>query len=191
MVVFGKMERKIQSIDAASVARICSGQVIVDLASVVKELVENALVMRGFEAVAACALLPAWRNIVGECSNVVLLTSNDRAMLAFCCGAGCTCHLGGNPAKEPRRGVDRSHRQRYGVCVSWVDATALSHLREDPCAGDGISPDNYEGIAMKYHTSKLERFDDLTSVNTFGFRYGVVVCSGILSFVLASSCYGD
>ena len=40
------MDRRIQSIDPTSVARICSGQVIVDLASVVKELVENALVSR-------------------------------------------------------------------------------------------------------------------------------------------------
>jgi DNA mismatch repair protein PMS2 len=33
----------IQAIDKASVAKICSGQVILDLATAVKELVENAL----------------------------------------------------------------------------------------------------------------------------------------------------
>jgi DNA mismatch repair protein PMS2 len=35
---------RIEAIDKKSVARICSGQVVVDLASAVKELVENALV---------------------------------------------------------------------------------------------------------------------------------------------------
>jgi DNA mismatch repair protein PMS2 len=35
--------RVIQAIDKASVAKICSGQVILDLATAVKELVENAL----------------------------------------------------------------------------------------------------------------------------------------------------
>ena len=35
--------RSIQSIDKATVHRICSGQVVLDLATAVKELVENAL----------------------------------------------------------------------------------------------------------------------------------------------------
>lgn len=35
--------RVIQAIDKASVAKICSGQVVLDLATAVKELVENAL----------------------------------------------------------------------------------------------------------------------------------------------------
>ena len=36
-------QAKIQAIDKSTVHRICSGQVILDLATAVKELVENAL----------------------------------------------------------------------------------------------------------------------------------------------------
>ena len=42
-VVAGAHPRAIRPIDAAAVHRICSGQVVLDLASCVKELVENAL----------------------------------------------------------------------------------------------------------------------------------------------------
>ena len=37
------MSATIRAIDAASVHRICSGQVVVDLATAAKELVENAV----------------------------------------------------------------------------------------------------------------------------------------------------
>jgi DNA mismatch repair protein PMS2 len=37
------MSGRVQQIDAASVHRICSGQVVVDLATATKELLENAL----------------------------------------------------------------------------------------------------------------------------------------------------
>lgn len=36
--------------------------------------------------------------------------------------------------------------------------------------GSGITPDNYESIALKHWTSKLATYDDLDSVTTFGFR---------------------
>ncbi|CDO74646.1 hypothetical protein BN946_scf184944.g5 [Trametes cinnabarina] len=36
--------------------------------------------------------------------------------------------------------------------------------------GSGISPDDYDSIALKHHTSKLSSFTDLQSVTTFGFR---------------------
>ncbi|KAL9000390.1 MAG: hypothetical protein Q9169_000907 [Polycauliona sp. 2 TL-2023] len=36
--------------------------------------------------------------------------------------------------------------------------------------GDGISTENYETVALKHHTSKLSTFDDLCSLQTFGFR---------------------
>lgn len=36
--------------------------------------------------------------------------------------------------------------------------------------GGGISPDNYETLALKHYTSKLSTYEDLTSLETFGFR---------------------
>lgn len=36
--------------------------------------------------------------------------------------------------------------------------------------GSGIDPDNYEALAIKHCTSKLEKFSDLMSVQSFGFR---------------------
>lgn len=39
----GSAQPSIKSIDKASVHRICSGQVILDLATCVKELIENSL----------------------------------------------------------------------------------------------------------------------------------------------------
>lgn len=36
--------------------------------------------------------------------------------------------------------------------------------------GSGISPDDYETIALKHYTSKLSTYADLSSLRTFGFR---------------------
>lgn len=36
--------------------------------------------------------------------------------------------------------------------------------------GSGISPEDYETIALKHYTSKLSTYDDLSSLQTFGFR---------------------
>lgn len=36
--------------------------------------------------------------------------------------------------------------------------------------GSGISSDNYETIALKHYTSKLATYQDLSSIETFGFR---------------------
>ncbi|KAL8691539.1 MAG: hypothetical protein Q9218_003263, partial [Villophora microphyllina] len=36
--------------------------------------------------------------------------------------------------------------------------------------GSGISKENYETIALKHYTSKLATYDDLSSLQTFGFR---------------------
>ncbi|KAI7836307.1 hypothetical protein COHA_009815 [Chlorella ohadii] len=93
----------IKAIDREAVHRICSGQVILDLATAVKELVENAL------------------------------------------DAGAT-------AIEIRL-------KEYG-----------SELLEVADNGHGVSPDNYQALTLKYHTSKIEGFDDLQELATFGFR---------------------
>jgi len=36
--------------------------------------------------------------------------------------------------------------------------------------GSGISPQNYEGVALKHYTSKLSNYADLATLQTFGFR---------------------
>ena len=36
--------------------------------------------------------------------------------------------------------------------------------------GTGVSPENHEALTQKYATSKIHAFDDLLSLNSFGFR---------------------
>jgi DNA mismatch repair protein PMS2 len=93
----------IKAIEGRSVHQIQSGQVIVDLNSVVKELVENSL------------------------------------------DAGAT-----------------SIEVRFKN--QGLDSIEVSDN------GKGISPDDYETIALKHYTSKLSSYEDLTSLETFGFR---------------------
>ncbi|KAL2008607.1 hypothetical protein VTN00DRAFT_6801 [Thermoascus crustaceus] len=93
----------IKAIEARSVHQIQSGQVIIDLCSVVKELVENSL-------------------DAGATSIEVRFKNN---------------------------GLD------------------LIEVQDN---GSGISPNNYENVALKHYTSKLSTFDDLSSLQTFGFR---------------------
>jgi DNA mismatch repair protein PMS2 len=93
----------IKPIEACSVHQIQSGQVIVDLCSVVKELVENSL-------------------DAGATSVEVRFKNNG------------------------------------------LDSIEVHDN------GGGISPSNYESLALKHHTSKLASYDDLSSLQTFGFR---------------------
>lgn len=93
----------IKAIEARSVHQIQSGQVIVDLCSVAKELVENGL------------------------------------------DAGAT-------SIEVRF-------KNYGFDSIEVQDN-----------GTGISPSNYESVALKHYTSKLASYDDLSALRTFGFR---------------------
>ncbi|KAL3495988.1 hypothetical protein BJX62DRAFT_194682 [Aspergillus germanicus] len=93
----------IKAIEARSVHQIQSGQVIVDLCSVAKELVENSL-------------------DAGATSIEVRFRNN---------------------------GLD------------------LIEVQDN---GNGISPENYENVALKHYTSKLASFDDLLRLQTFGFR---------------------
>ncbi|KAI9672516.1 MAG: hypothetical protein M1817_003282 [Caeruleum heppii] len=93
----------IKPIEGRSVHQIQSGQVIVDLCSVVKELVENSL-------------------DAGATSIEVRLKTN---------------------------GLDAIEVQDNG---------------------DGITPENYETIALKHYTSKLSEYADLSTLQTFGFR---------------------
>lgn len=45
-----------------------------------------------------------------------------------------------------------------------------SELIEVADNGCGVAPENHAGLALKYHTSKISTFTDLTSLATFGFR---------------------
>ncbi|KAL3701529.1 hypothetical protein R1sor_019551 [Riccia sorocarpa] len=95
--------KEIKPIDKAAIHRICSGQVVLDLATAVKELVENSL------------------------------------------DAGAT-------SIEVRL-------KDYGA-----------ELIEVADNGSGVSPENYQGLTLKYHTSKISDFSDLQSLSSFGFR---------------------
>ena len=93
----------IKAIEGRSIHQIQSGQVIVDLQSVVKELVENSL------------------------------------------DAGATSI----EIKFKNHGLDSIEVQDNGK---------------------GIAPEDFETIALKHYTSKLSTYEDLTSLETFGFR---------------------
>lgn len=91
--------------------RICSGQSVVDLATAVKELVENAL------------------------------------------DAGAT---------------------QIEVKLKEFGRDAL----EVSDNGAGVAPDNYAALARKHYTSKIERFEDIERLASFGFR-----CVGVSDHV--------
>ena len=93
----------IKAIEGRSIHQIQSGQVIVDLYSVVKELVENSL------------------------------------------DAGATSI----EIRFKNHGLDSIELQDNGR---------------------GIAPDDFETIALKHYTSKLSSYEDLTALDTFGFR---------------------
>ncbi len=97
------MATEIKAIDKASIHRICSGQVIVDLATAVKELVENAL------------------------------------------------DAGANTIEVKLKEMG-------------------SEYIEVSDNGSGIDPSNYEGLALKHHTSKISDFNDIYNIKSFGFR---------------------
>ncbi|GAA6019617.1 hypothetical protein JCM10207_006944 [Rhodosporidiobolus poonsookiae] len=93
----------IQAIDRSSIHRLTSGQVVIDLQTAVKELVENAL------------------------------------------DAGAT-----------------------SIKITFRDHGLEAIEVEDN--GKGIEQGDWEGIALKHHTSKLTSFADLALVSTLGFR---------------------
>ncbi|XP_011647670.1 mismatch repair endonuclease PMS2 [Pogonomyrmex barbatus] len=95
--------KKIEAINKETIHHICSGQVVLDLAIAIKELVENSLDSR---------------------ATVIDVKLID-----------------------------------YGkTCISVNDN------------GSGVLEQDFEGLGLKHHTSKLREFTDLTEVNTFGFR---------------------
>ncbi|TVY53448.1 Mismatch repair endonuclease PMS2 [Lachnellula cervina] len=113
----------IKAIEDRTVHQIQSGQVIVDLCSVVKELVENSL------------------------------------------DAGATS-------------IDVRFKNQGLESIEVQDN------------GDGISPNNYETLALKHHTSKLSTYSDLTTLQTFGFRGEALSSLCALSKFSVITCRG-
>ncbi|XP_064105933.1 mismatch repair endonuclease PMS2-like [Macrobrachium nipponense] len=102
-VAINEAAKTIKAIDKTTVHRICSGQVVLTLATAVKELVENSI------------------------------------------DAGAT-------SVEVRL---RDH----GISLVEVSDN-----------GRGVEEENFEGLTLKHHTSKIRDFGDLVGVKTFGFR---------------------
>lgn len=54
--------------------------------------------------------------------------------------------------------------------------------------GSGVAPANYESIALKHHTSKLSSYEDIGSLETFGFRGEALASLCALSTVSITTC---
>ncbi|XP_076305601.1 mismatch repair endonuclease PMS2 [Tachypleus tridentatus] len=114
----------IRHVNGVTVHKICSGQVILNLATAVKELVENS---------------------VDAGSNSIEVRLKE-----------------------------------YG-----------SELVEVSDNGCGVHESNFEGLTLKYHTSKILEFDDLANVGTFGFRGEALSSLCSLSDVVITTCNKD
>ena len=95
--------KKITAINKQTIHKICSGQVVFDLAGAIKELVENSL------------------------------------------DSGATL-------------IDIKLKDYGKTSISISDN------------GSGVLEEDFAGLGLKHHTSKLKEFSDLTEVDTFGFR---------------------
>ncbi|XP_066519874.1 mismatch repair endonuclease PMS2 isoform X2 [Hoplias malabaricus] len=114
--------RAIKAIDRHSVHQICSGQVVLTLATAVKELVENSI------------------------------------------DAGAT-----------------------NVDIRLKDhGTELVEVADN---GRGVEEENFEGLTLKHHTSKLRDFSDLIHVETFGFRGEALSSLCALSDLSVVTCH--
>ncbi|KAI5623151.1 mismatch repair endonuclease PMS2 [Silurus asotus] len=114
--------KAIRAIDKRSVHQICSGQVVLTLATAVKELVENSI------------------------------------------DAGATQ-------------VDIRLKE---------NGTELVEVSDN---GHGVEEDNFEGLTLKHHTSKLRDFSDLIHVETFGFRGEALSSLCALSDLCVVTCH--
>lgn len=54
--------------------------------------------------------------------------------------------------------------------------------------GSGISPANYDAVALKHHTSKLSSYSDIASLETFGFRGEALSSLCALSTLTVTTC---
>ncbi len=120
----------IQSLSKSSIHRICSSQVITDLATAVKELVENSLDAGYF--------LP----------------------FLFC--------IQYHPSPSPN-----PPKQTKNKRATQLEIKLKEYGKEYFSVGDngnGIPQNDHKHIATKHATSKLSQFEDLQSLQSFGFR---------------------
>lgn len=124
----------IKAIDGASIHRICSGQVILDLATSVKELIENALDAGATSIeVRYCALLCRCTSR----SQTVQPHEHSSFVINTCHGLS-------------RCGCLQIRLKEYG-----------STLIEVADNGKGVAAEDYQSLTLKYHTSKISCFNDL------------------------------
>lgn len=116
---------QIKSLDQTTVHRICSGQVIINLANAVKELIENSL------DAGAKTIEIRLRNYGSDAIEVI----------------------------DDGPGIEEQDFQTISKNFSY---TFHWHL------GIQISSCCYK--ALKHYTSKIDQYDDLETLNTFGFR---------------------
>ena len=137
----------IKAIDKGTIHRICSGQVILDLATAVKELVENALdagatsieVRVGAPEDGGASPLPPDHFRRPPPVSLPSLRSAQPAPRRT------ASHL-----ILPPPLLLQIRLKEYG-----------SELLEVADNGAGVSPDNYQALTLKYHTSKISDFGDL------------------------------
>ncbi|XP_012587203.1 PREDICTED: mismatch repair endonuclease PMS2 [Condylura cristata] len=55
--------------------------------------------------------------------------------------------------------------------------------------GCGVEEENFDGLTLKHHTSKIQEFADLTQIETFGFRGEALSSLCALSDVTISTCH--
>lgn len=84
-----------------------------------------------------------------------------------------------------------STRTTCTLTIPWIDVRfknqGLDSI-EIQDNGSGISPANYESVALKHHTSKLSTYSDIASLNTFGFRGEALASLCALSTVTITTC---
>ncbi|XP_075035760.1 mismatch repair endonuclease PMS2 [Mixophyes fleayi] len=117
-----ELAKAIKPIDRKSVHQICSGQVVLSLATAVKELLENSI------------------------------------------DAGATS-------------IDIKLKEFGAEFIEVSDN------------GCGVEEHNFEGLTLKHHTSKLQDFSDLISVETFGFRGEALSSLCALSDLAIFTCH--
>lgn len=130
----------IKAIDVSSVHKITSGQVVVDLQTAVKEMVENSL--------------DAGATTIGELKSFIGLYSSPNLVPKRYGFVTTVLNLSRSSTTV------LGSRQR-------TMTPSVSALGHHLCGFHSVLP---LFIGLKHHTSKLSSFEDLTTVSTFGFR---------------------